>query len=168
MPTHPAVIGWDIGGAHVKAALVRNGRLEAVRQWPCALWQGLHLLDPVIDDALADWVPALRPEPGSQRHLHSNTPARSDVEADFDRGPEHAVTMTGEMVDLFESREDGVIRLVRHLRQRLGPKLRLFCGSGEWVDSAAPPGGGRIWLLPTGLPRLAWLPGASRRLLVKA
>jgi len=26
---------------------------------------------------------------------------------------------------------------VRHLRQRLGPKLRLFCASGEWVDSAA-------------------------------
>jgi len=131
------VIGWDIGGAHVKAALVRNGRLEAVRQWPCALWQGLHLLDPVIDDALADWMPAHRPESGSRRRSLPNTPAGSDAGAHFDRRPEHAVTMTGEMVDLFESREDGVIRLVRHLRQRLGPKLRFFCGSGEWVDSAA-------------------------------
>ena len=46
------VIGWDIGGAHVKAALVRDGRLQAVRQWPCPLWQGLHLLDAVLDDAL--------------------------------------------------------------------------------------------------------------------
>jgi len=133
------VIGWDIGGAHVKAALVLDGRLEAVRQWPCALWQGLHLLDPVIDDALAGWMPSLRPPSGSQPHPLSNTLARSDGDADLERGPQHAVTMTGEMVDLFESREDGVIRLVRHLRQRLGSELRLFCASGEWVDSAAAP-----------------------------
>jgi uncharacterized hydantoinase/oxoprolinase family protein len=109
MATTETLIGWDIGGAHVKAALLRNGRLEAVRQWPCALWQGLHLLDAVLDDALAGWPQA---------------------------GPvSHAVTMTGEMVDLFDSREDGVIRLVRHLARRLGPGLRLFGSTGEWLAS---------------------------------
>ena len=106
------VIGWDVGGAHVKAALLRDGRLEAVRQWPCALWQGLHLLDAVIDEALVNWDAARQ---------------ANDLS--------HAVTMTGEMVDLFEHREDGVVRLARHLAQRLGPQLRLFAGSGEWLGS---------------------------------
>ena len=101
--TPHSVIGWDIGGAHVKAALLRDGRLQAVRQWPCPLWQGLHHLDAVLDRALADWVP----------------PPQAN-------GVCHAVTMTGEMVDRFESRQDGVIRLVRELRSRLGPDMVLF------------------------------------------
>lgn len=114
MTMHPTatVVGWDVGGAHVKAALLRNGRLEAVRQWPCALWQGLHLLDRVIDDALASWSLS---GPGGQAS--------------------HAVTMTGEMVDLFEHREDGVVRLARLLGQRLGPDLRLFSSAGDWLDA---------------------------------
>jgi uncharacterized hydantoinase/oxoprolinase family protein len=138
------VIGWDIGGAHVKAALLRDGRLEAVSQWPCALWQGLHLLDAVIDDALADgprrinrWCrqPDTTKRP-SLLHQRSDqaccTHWRGSEEATY---PHHAVTMTGEMVDLFDSRKEGVTRLVRHLEQRLGPHLHLFCSSGEWVGS---------------------------------
>lgn len=105
-----AIIGWDIGGAHVKAALVADGRLQAVRQWPCALWQGLHHLDAVLDDALAGWS---APAPGA--HLR------------------HAVTMTGEMVDLFESRQQGVARLAEHLAARLGPDMRIYGGGGEWL-----------------------------------
>src|SRR5690606_8838825 len=89
-----AVIGWDIGGAHVKAACWRNGGISEVRQWPCALWQGLPLLDAVLDDAFRHWPDA--------RHAH------------------HAVTMTGEMVDLFEHREQGVVQLASHLSGRLG------------------------------------------------
>jgi probable H4MPT-linked C1 transfer pathway protein len=110
------VIGWDIGGAHVKAAMVDAGRLVAVRQWPCALWHGLDQLDAVFDDACRRWLP----------------PA-----ADTAGAIGHAVTMTGEMVDLFASRHDGVIRLVHHLRGRLGPRLRLFAGTGEWLGSEA-------------------------------
>jgi (4-(4-[2-(gamma-L-glutamylamino)ethyl]phenoxymethyl)furan-2-yl)methanamine synthase len=107
------VIGWDIGGAHVKAALVHDGRLQAVRQWPCPLWQGLHLLDAVLDDALVAW---LSPSADATRACH-------------------AVTMTGEMVDLFPSRRDGVVRLASHLRNRLGPDMRLFGGDGQWLSS---------------------------------
>ena len=107
----PSVIGWDVGGAHVKVALVRDGRLQAVRQWPCPLWQGLHHLDAVLDRVLADLAPA-----------------QADRVC-------HAVTMTGEMVDLFESRQDGVIRLVRQLRSRLGPDMLLFAGTGPWRSS---------------------------------
>lgn len=105
-----AIIGWDIGGAHVKAALLADGRLQAVRQWPCALWQGLHHLDAVLDDALAGWsVPA------------PVGPVR------------HAVTMTGEMVDLFEDRRQGVARLADHLGRRLGPDMRIFGAGGGWL-----------------------------------
>jgi (4-(4-[2-(gamma-L-glutamylamino)ethyl]phenoxymethyl)furan-2-yl)methanamine synthase len=40
------VIGWDIGGAHVKAVwLDSEGRIVQVAQQACALWKGLHLLE---------------------------------------------------------------------------------------------------------------------------
>ena len=109
-PQSHAIIGWDIGGAHVKGALIADGRLQAVRQWPCALWQGLHHLDAVLDNALNGWAP-----PAIAGHVR------------------HAVTMTGEMVDLFESRQQGVARLANHLGARLGPGMRIFGGGGEWL-----------------------------------
>ena len=109
-----AIIGWDIGGAHVKAALVADGRLQAVRQWPCPLWQGLHHLDAVLDDALDGWAP-----PATAGRAH------------------HAVTMTGEMVDLFESRPQGVARLASHLGARLGPGMRIFGGDNWFADQEA-------------------------------
>lgn len=103
------VIGWDIGGAHVKAARWGEGGLREVRQWPCALWQGLPLLDAVLDDAFRHW-----PDAGNAHH---------------------AVTMTGEMVDLFEHREQGVLRLASHLSGRLGPDMRLFGLDERWIDA---------------------------------
>ena len=56
------VAGWDIGGAHLKAALVRDGVVEAVRIEPCALWQGMDRLDAAIDRWVAD-LAALPPIP---------------------------------------------------------------------------------------------------------
>ena len=36
------IIGWDIGGAHLKAALLdAKGNVPSVRQLPCPLWRGL-------------------------------------------------------------------------------------------------------------------------------
>ena len=49
------VIGWDIGGAHVKAALVLDGRVREVRQCAAPLWQGLSHLDAAIDEIRAQW-----------------------------------------------------------------------------------------------------------------
>jgi probable H4MPT-linked C1 transfer pathway protein len=99
--TERAVIGWDIGGAHVKAALLRRGQVADAAQWPCPLWQGTHHLDATLDAAAAHW-PELQ-------HCA------------------HAVTMTGEMVDLFANREDGVTRLAQLLAHRL-PEPRYFGG----------------------------------------
>jgi len=105
-----AVVGWDIGGAHVKAALLRGGRVADAAQWPCPLWQGLDRLEAVLDAASARW-------PDLQRHAH-------------------AVTMTGEMVDLFEHREDGVSRLAALLAQHL-PAPLFFGSDAAWLDAAA-------------------------------
>lgn len=109
------VIGWDIGGAHVKACLLENGRARDAAQWPCPLWQGQHHLDLALDAAQSRW-------PGTLAAARC-----------------HAVTMTGEMVDLFANRRDGVLRLVEQLATRLGPGLHLFATGprgGHWVAAA--------------------------------
>lgn len=104
-----AVLGWDIGGAHVKAALLRRGQVVDAAQWPCPLWQGTDHLDAVLDTALARW-------PDLQSHAH-------------------AVTMTGEMVDLFAHREVGVTRLAALLGRRL-PGPRFFSAAESWLTAA--------------------------------
>jgi probable H4MPT-linked C1 transfer pathway protein len=112
-----AVIGWDVGGAHVKACLMRHGRVVEVVQWPCPLWQGPGRLEEVLAEAARRW-------PG----LHA---------------AHHAVTMTGEMVDHFADRQDGVTRLAALLAERLAPgsdRLRLLAGDAGWCgagDAAA-------------------------------
>ena len=52
------VIGWDIGGAHVKACLMQDGQVLDVAQWACPLWQGLQQLDAALAQAAQRW-PAL-------------------------------------------------------------------------------------------------------------
>ncbi|MBX3605275.1 MAG: H4MPT-linked C1 transfer pathway protein [Piscinibacter sp.] len=108
----PVVVGWDIGGAHVKAARLAGGRVQDVAQWPCPLWQGTEHLEHGLAQAAARW-------PGLAR-------AR------------HAVTMTGEMVDLFAHREDGVRRIAA-LMARAVPAPRFFAGDAGWcgADTAA-------------------------------
>jgi len=104
-----AALGWDLGGAHLKAARVESGRLVAVTQVPCPLWRGMDELDAAMDAALARLEPA----------------------------PRHALTMTGEMVDLFESRREGVAALVDAAAKKFGQaQLRVFAGDAGFV--AAP------------------------------
>jgi probable H4MPT-linked C1 transfer pathway protein len=105
------VFGWDIGGAHVKACRSERGRVVDVAQWACPLWQGLEHLDRVLAAAAERWP-------------------------DLGRAP-HAVTMTGEMVDLFEHREDGVRRLAGRLAAALdGAPLHVWAGDAGWCDAA--------------------------------
>lgn len=76
------VIGWDIGGAHLKlAAFSAAGELRWVRVLPCALWQGLDQLDAAVGALEA---------------------------AGLFADSRHAITMTGEMCDLFAARDAGV------------------------------------------------------------
>jgi probable H4MPT-linked C1 transfer pathway protein len=102
-----AVVGWDLGGAHLKAArLAPGGRVERVVQLPCPLWKGLSHLH----EALATAQAALRP------------------------APHHGVTMTAEMVDLFPTRVEGVRQVVAAMQERLrGTSLRFYAGSDGFV-----------------------------------
>ena len=48
--TQTNLIGWDIGGAHVKAAVINPaGDVIAVYQQPCPLWQGLDQLQGAVN-----------------------------------------------------------------------------------------------------------------------
>lgn len=107
------VIGWDFGGAHVKAALAVQGRVHDVAQVPCTLWLGIEAIDAALDSFAARW-------PGRLSEAW------------------HAVTMTGEMVDCFADRAQGVARLAQHVAGALGARTRFFA-DGRWVaaDEAA-------------------------------
>ncbi|MFK8027727.1 MAG: hydantoinase/oxoprolinase family protein [Gammaproteobacteria bacterium] len=78
-------VGWDIGGAHVKLAYIKNNVL-CVQQWDCPLWKGLNELVAVVKIAL------------------------NEIPQDI---ANHHVTMTGELVDIFTSRDHGVREIMR-------------------------------------------------------
>jgi probable H4MPT-linked C1 transfer pathway protein len=114
MPTPERLtIGWDIGGAHVKACLLQGGQVVDVAQWACPLWQGLDHLRQAMRAAAERWP----------RLTHAR----------------HAVTMTGEMVDLFADREAGVRGIADALAASLpGPAsaLQFFAGDAGWCTAA--------------------------------
>ena len=104
------VIGWDIGGAHVKAARIEGGRVAAVRQLPCPLWQGTEKLAPVLDT----------------------------LRAEFGTAELHAATMTGELADVFPDRRAGVLAITAALVAAL-PRcvLLLYAGRSGFVPPSA-------------------------------
>lgn len=101
-------IGWDLGGAHLKAVqLDTEGAVRTVVQVACPLWQGLDRLQAAIDAAL--------------ERLES-------------RGRCHAVTMTGELADVFDDRAQGVETLVSLMRSRFPDEtLRIYAGAAGFV-----------------------------------
>jgi probable H4MPT-linked C1 transfer pathway protein len=106
------VVGWDIGGAHLKAALVADGTVRDVAQWPCALWLGAQRqLEAAFAAAYRRW-PQLR-------------------------AARHAVTMTGEMADCFVDRAAGVAALVQSAQHALGD-VSFFAGD-TWLDADQAP-----------------------------
>lgn len=110
-------IGWDIGGAHLKAAVAEDGRIVAVVQEPCALWQGLDRLDAAFAAALG----------------------RIGAHGRIGAGGRHQATMTGELVDLFSSRAEGVAALAGRAAQHLGADVTIYAGRAGQIaaDNAA-------------------------------
>ena len=98
------IIGWDIGGAHLKAARAENGVITRAAQVPCPLWLGMDELDRAFLGA----------------------------EATVGQAPLNAITMTGELCDIFATREEGVAQLVAILAKLLSPRRAVFyaCRSG--------------------------------------
>lgn len=95
------VAGLDIGGAHLKVALVENGSLKEARQIFCPLWQGLDKLD----KALLEAAPLLM------------------------QTSNYTITMTGELSDLFADRSTGVLTLLQRVEEKLGLKVRVWMGA---------------------------------------
>jgi probable H4MPT-linked C1 transfer pathway protein len=110
------IIGWDLGGAHLKAARVdAAGAPRKVVQLPCRLWMGIGELERAIDAALKALGPC----------------------------PRHAVTMTGELADLFADRRAGVRGLTATLGNRLqGKSVLVYAGPKGFV---APAGAARLY-----------------------
>lgn len=95
-------IGWDIGGAHVKAVLL-NGvdQVLHIQQVACPLWLGLDKLETAIMAILNN----------------------------FQLGADqvnHAVTMTGELADLFAHRHEGVVQIAQCVAQLLGNEVLFY------------------------------------------
>jgi probable H4MPT-linked C1 transfer pathway protein len=104
------IIGWDIGGAHLKAALLNNdGEVIQVYQQPCQLWKGLSELETALSVVLT-----LLPT-GEKNH---------------------AMTMTGELVDFFSSRNDGVAQIIATLQQAIANEpLLIYAGKQGFISS---------------------------------
>ncbi|MEC4748980.1 hydantoinase/oxoprolinase family protein [Methylomicrobium sp. Wu6] len=105
------IIGWDIGGAHIKAAVLNaRGELTAIRQKPCPLWQGLDKLRSAVDSIM---------------HELPSAPYR------------HAITMTGELVDLFAGRDDGVKTIIETMIGLLpGADLLIYAGKLGFLNAS--------------------------------
>ncbi len=101
------VIGWDIGGAHLKAARVEDGRVKAAVQAATPLWLGLGSLETAFD--------AIQTRLGPADH--------------------HAITMTGELCDAFASRQEGVAGLAAIAAKHLAPAaLHFYAGRAGFVE----------------------------------
>ena len=86
------VIGWDVGGVHLKAVRAEDGRIVKAAQYASPLRNGTGLLE----DAFLQ--------------------ARKDI----GRGDRNVMTMTGELADIFTSRQDGVEQLSSLAERALG------------------------------------------------
>jgi (4-(4-[2-(gamma-L-glutamylamino)ethyl]phenoxymethyl)furan-2-yl)methanamine synthase len=101
------VIGWDIGGAHLKAARVKDGRVEAVVQAATPLWLGLDSLESAFDVLCAQ----------------------------LGRADRHVITMTGELCDAFPSRREGVAGLAAIAANHIAPSIpMIYAGRAGFVE----------------------------------
>ena len=99
--------GWDLGGVNLKLARVEDGRIVSVQQSPCPALAEPRRFDLAVEDAMR---------------------IVGDAEAT------HAITMTGELSDVFASRYEGVAYLVALMRKTVGAAAR-FYGLNGFVDA---------------------------------
>jgi (4-(4-[2-(gamma-L-glutamylamino)ethyl]phenoxymethyl)furan-2-yl)methanamine synthase len=104
-----ATIGWDIGGAHLKAVLLdAKGNVQQVAQLPCPLWKGLNCLEAAIQHVLQIFK------------LEASEAA-------------HAITMTGELVDLFVNRHEGIVAISTLSKVLLGEDTLFYAANIGFV-----------------------------------
>ncbi|MGH1537229.1 MAG: hydantoinase/oxoprolinase family protein [Gammaproteobacteria bacterium] len=105
----PKVIGWDIGGAHVKVAFANEQSISNVYQHACPLWKGINELSHCIESV--------------QKQYDTNQFS-------------HAVTMTGELVDHFDTRQQGVQAIIKEVSNKLDTsKVYYYAGDDGFLDA---------------------------------
>lgn len=98
--SHLNYIGWDVGGAHLKVASVDcSGNINFVNQYASPLWQGLECLEKLF--------PATIKEMPESNYVH-------------------ALTITAELADVFDNREQGVQSLINVFEKTLGKDISLY------------------------------------------
>jgi probable H4MPT-linked C1 transfer pathway protein len=102
-----AVLGWDLGGANLKLARIEAGRVLMACQVPCPILADRRKFDQALDQALAV------------------CPLAAD----------HAVTMTGELSDVFGDRAEGVAYLVGMMRKAVGDQVLFYAGGAGFLDA---------------------------------
>jgi (4-(4-[2-(gamma-L-glutamylamino)ethyl]phenoxymethyl)furan-2-yl)methanamine synthase len=98
------IIGWDIGGVHLKAVRAENGQIVKAAQYASPLRSGTELLQNALVRAR-----------GEMGHANRNV-----------------VTMTGELADIFTSRQDGVEQLSL-LAERELENVSVYAGPSGFV-----------------------------------
>jgi probable H4MPT-linked C1 transfer pathway protein len=104
------VLGWDVGGANVKAAVVEagaGGRTVRTASRPFEIWRDKHALPDVL------------------RTLAAELPAAERV----------AVTMTAELSDVFRTKREGVGFVLDAVLAVSAAPVRVFTTTGEFVDA---------------------------------
>jgi probable H4MPT-linked C1 transfer pathway protein len=105
------VLGWDVGGAYVKAAIVETaagGRAVRTASRPFEIWRDKLALPDVL------------------RALAAELPAPESV----------AVTMTAELSDVFRTKREGVGFVLDAVETVSRVPVRVFTTAGEFVDAA--------------------------------
>jgi (4-(4-[2-(gamma-L-glutamylamino)ethyl]phenoxymethyl)furan-2-yl)methanamine synthase len=106
------VLGWDVGGAYVKAAVVEGvggGRVVHTASRPFEIWRDKHALPDVL------------------RALAAELPPPDSV----------AVTMTAELSDVFRTKREGVGFVLDAVEAVSRGPVCVFTTAGEFVDGAA-------------------------------
>ena len=106
--------GWDIGGAHLKVCRIRNTNdkdiIRAV-QIKCKLWKGLNHLSQAIKEVEKNWS--------------------------FNDNDRHFFTMTGEMVDYFPSRNNGVKNILKILKTIFGYTVKCYSQDSTFIKPSS-------------------------------
>jgi (4-(4-[2-(gamma-L-glutamylamino)ethyl]phenoxymethyl)furan-2-yl)methanamine synthase len=104
------VIGWDIGGVHLKAVRAESGCIVKAIQLAAPLRGGVELLAAAFERARSELCIS---GPGAVRHV---------------------ITMTGELADTFSSRGEGVECLAALAARELnGAPVLIYAGPGGYI-----------------------------------
>ncbi|RJG44270.1 hydantoinase/oxoprolinase family protein [Mesorhizobium sp. DCY119] len=99
-------VGCDIGGAHLKVARAEDGRIVEALTLATPIWHGLDRLTAAIREALPL----------------------------FEGSSLNAFTMTGELSDIFPSREAGIATLLQMISDHFPGEAHIYAGRSGFVS----------------------------------